>query len=70
MLYFSSAPVRLDSVDNEQYSALKAFKDSCKQKGLIEEYGDLGEFRAKFSRQLAQTVIRCFTRLCWSRKNS
>jgi len=61
MLYFSSAPVRLDSVDNEQYSALKAFKDSCKQKGLIEEYGDLGEFRAKFSRQLAQTVIRCFT---------
>ena len=61
MLYFSSVPVRLDSVDNDQYSALKAFKDSCKQKGLIEEYGDLSEFRAKFSRQLAQTVIRSFS---------
>jgi hypothetical protein len=61
MIYFSSAPVRLDSVDNDQYSALKAFKESCKQRGLVEEYEDLTQFRAKFSRQLAQTVIRRFT---------
>ena len=61
MIYFSSAPVRLDSVDNDQYSALKAFKESCKKRGLVEEYEDLTQFRAKFSRQLAQTVIRLFT---------
>ena len=60
MIYFSSAPVRPDSVDNDQYSALKTFKESCKQKGLIEEYAHIDEFRAKFSRQLAQTVIRSF----------
>lgn len=61
MLYFSSAPVRLDSVDSDQYAALTAFKDLSKRKGLIEEYEDLSDFRAKFSRQLAQTVIRSFT---------
>lgn len=60
MLYFSSAPVRPDSVNNDQYSALKSFKESCRQKGLIEEYDDLAGFRAKFSRQLAQTIIRSF----------
>jgi hypothetical protein len=32
MIYFSSAPVRLDSVDNEQDSALKSFTDSCKRR--------------------------------------
>ena len=29
MIYFSTAPVRLDSVDSEQYSALLEFKESC-----------------------------------------
>ena len=38
-----------------------AFKESFKQKGLVEEYEDLPEFKEKFSRQLAQTVIRDFT---------
>jgi hypothetical protein len=61
MLYFSSAPVRLESVDADQYAALKNFKDRCKSAGLIEEYADLTEFRGKFYRQLAQTVIREFT---------
>lgn len=63
MIYFSSAPVHPDSIDNEQYSALKAFKESCKQKGLIEEYETPEQFKDKFSRQLAQTVIRHFTNL-------
>ena len=61
MIYFSSALVPPDSIDNEQYSALKAFKESCKQKGLIEEYKTPEKFKDKFSRQLAQTVIRHFT---------
>lgn len=60
MIYFSSAPVRLDSVDSEQYSALLEFKTSCRSRGLIEEYDDVAAFREKFARQLAQTVIRRF----------
>ena len=34
MLYFSSAPVRPDSVDEEQYRALKQFKNECYKRRL------------------------------------
>jgi|LSQX01.3.fsa_nt_gb nucleoside 2-deoxyribosyltransferase len=61
LIYFSSTPVRPDSVDNDQYSALLEFKESCRQRGLVEEYDSLEEFREQFSRHLAQTVIREFT---------
>jgi len=61
MIYFSSAPVRPDSVDEKQYSALREFRDDFKRRGLIETYESPGEFREKFARQLAQTVIRQFT---------
>src|SRR5207249_2083975 len=53
MLYFSSAPVLPDSVDQQQYAALKTFKKECYDKGLVESYGTVGEFRDKFSRQLS-----------------
>jgi hypothetical protein len=62
MIYFSSAPVRLDSVHEQQYTALRQFKDECRKRGLVEEYESLSEFREKFSRQLAQTIIRCFAK--------
>ena len=52
MLYFSSAPVLLDSVDNEQYAKLKEFKESCKNRGLYEEYNDLSDFKEKIFRQI------------------
>jgi hypothetical protein len=61
MIYFSSAPVHPGSIDPEQYQALMEFKESCKVRGLIEEYDDISEFREKFFRQLAQTVIRNFS---------
>ncbi|HKQ36500.1 MAG TPA: DUF4062 domain-containing protein, partial [Verrucomicrobiae bacterium] len=38
MLYFSSAPVVLDSVDPEQYKQLQAFKGSCRDRGLYWPY--------------------------------
>jgi hypothetical protein len=60
MIYFSSAPVRPDSVDEKQYAALKEFKQECYNKGLVESYDTLGEFRDKFSRQLTQTIIRAY----------
>ncbi len=60
MLYFSSAPVRPDSVDDKQYAALKKFKQECYKKGLVESYDSIGEFGNKFSRQLSQTIIRFY----------
>jgi hypothetical protein len=52
MLYFSNQPVRLDSVDGDQYTKLLAFRATCKGRGLLDEYSDVGEFREKFFRQL------------------
>ena len=52
MLYFSAAPVVPDSIDASQYAALKAFKESCKSRGLFETYGNTNEFKDKFYRQL------------------
>lgn len=52
MLYFSSAPVVLDSVDANQYAQLKEFKDSCKSRGLFASYVDLGDFTRQFYHHL------------------
>jgi hypothetical protein len=62
MLYFSSVPVVLESVDKKQYEALKKFKEECRQRGLIEEYDSPEDFKGKLSRQLAQTVLRHFSK--------
>lgn len=52
MLYFSSVPVIPDSVDQEQYSNLKKFKDSCSTRGIYETYANLNDFKDKFYRHL------------------
>ena len=52
MLYFSGAPVHPDSVDNDQYTELKKFKESCKSRSIFETYSDLNDFKSKFYRQL------------------
>lgn len=52
MLYFSSQPVALDTVESEQIEQLKAFKDSCRNRGLYESYDSLTGFKEKFYRQL------------------
>ena len=64
MLYFSTQPVRLDSLDEVQYSALKEFKHSLRieNNGLVTEYESLSEFKDKLRRQLAQTIIREYPR--------
>lgn len=56
MLYFSSQPAALDTVDPDQYRQLREFKSSCQRRSLYEGYEDLTEFRNKFARQL-QIVI-------------
>ncbi len=56
MLYFSSQPVVLDTVDMDQVQKLKAFKASCQSRGLFETYDSHGEFKDKFYRQLQLKV--------------
>ena len=56
MLYFSTAPTTLASVDQEQYNALSRFKDSIRDMGIFEEYASTGSFEHTFRRQLAQTI--------------
>lgn len=58
MIYFSEAPVRLDSVDPGQYEEVKKFREVCKASGLYETYESLADFRDKLTRQLAATMIR------------
>lgn len=52
MLYFSTAPVRPNSIDSRQYKTLQKFKKSCQSRGLYEGYDSVEDFRAKFQRQL------------------
>lgn len=52
MLYFSSQPAHPDSIDPDQYAELKKFKESCKDRGLLETYDSHTDFKDKFYRQL------------------
>jgi hypothetical protein len=52
MIYFSSKPVSLESVELEQYKKVKEIKESWKQRGLIESYDDADQFRQKLAKQL------------------
>jgi len=60
MIYFSTEPVLLESVDQEQYAALRKFKEELRERGLYEQFESPEEFRGKLSRQLAQTVNHYF----------
>ncbi|MGE4473082.1 hypothetical protein [uncultured Sulfuricurvum sp.] len=52
MLYFSSQPVVMDTVDINQVIKLKEFKTSCQSRGLYEEYDSHTDFKEKFYRHL------------------
>jgi hypothetical protein len=56
MIYFSSQPVKLDSVDDAQYSALKQFREELRKRSLYETYEEPREFADKFRRQLAKKI--------------
>ena len=56
MLYFSSQPVAMDTVDLDQIQKLKAFKQSCQSRGLYEGYDSYAEFKEKFYRHLQLKV--------------
>lgn len=52
MLYFSTAPVRYESVDQEQYNKLIEFRDSCKNRGIYETYDSNQDFKDKLFRHI------------------
>jgi hypothetical protein len=56
MLYFSKKPVVLDSVDRDQYDKVVAFKNSCKDRGIYQEYSELDDFQSKFYKHLQITM--------------
>lgn len=58
MIYFSSKPVAPESVDAEQYAAVKEFKRRVKDQGLIDEFDNLDEFRRKLSKQLQLCLLQ------------
>jgi len=58
LLYFSSAPVVPESIDQEQYGKLIKFKEECKGKGLINQYESVGVFRENLLRHLTSTIDR------------
>jgi len=56
MLYFSSQPVAMDTVDLDQAAAVKKFKTDCQRRGLYESYDSLSDFRTNLYRHLQLKV--------------
>lgn len=60
LIYFSSIPVAPEVIDQEQFSSLKEFKESIKDRALIASYGSYEDFRNIFSRNLAKIANERF----------
>jgi len=58
MVYFSSAPASLDTVDPAQYAALKEFRDWCKSQGLIEFFDHGLDLQTKLRRHLQIAILK------------
>lgn len=52
LIYFSDVPIRPDSVDDVQYQALRQFKESMKNRGLLDSYSTIEEFTEKLTRHV------------------
>jgi hypothetical protein len=52
MVYFSTAPVAPQSLEQDQFNALMEFKAWCQNEGLVETFENIVDFRQKFSRHL------------------
>lgn len=56
LLYFSSVPVILESIDHDQYQKLVTYKKTLQDQGIVFSYDSVGAFRELLQRQLASTV--------------
>lgn len=57
MVYFSTAPVAPNSLNQNQFKQLTKFKKWCKTQGLVEDYDNLSDFSDKFRKHI-QMVVR------------
>src|SRR4028119_1592635 len=53
LLYFSKAPVILDSIDLQQYQALQTYKKSVQKEGITFDYISIADLREQFQRHLS-----------------
>jgi hypothetical protein len=60
LLYFSSEPVIPDSVDMEQYRALREFRTSLQERGLYETFDDTDTLWRKVPAALTRTIREHF----------
>lgn len=58
MIYFSTAPASLETVDHEQYAALQRFRKWCEGQGIIEIFSNAVDFNNKFRRHLQVTLLK------------
>jgi hypothetical protein len=56
MLYFSEKPVIMESVDIEQYQALRRFKVECLDRGLVASFDTPEDFQDKLSKHLSLLI--------------
>ncbi len=56
MLYFSNTPAKPDSIDFEQYEAVKKLKKEYQKNGLTETFDSITDFKDKFQRQLSMKI--------------
>jgi len=56
MLYFSNAPVKMESVDKNQYEKLMKFKSRCLEKGLVDTFDSTEDFRDKLKKHISLTI--------------
>lgn len=56
MLYFSTAPQNPDLIETDQLVRLREFREKIKNKGLIQPYGSLAEFRDLLARHIENQV--------------
>jgi hypothetical protein len=56
LLYFSSAPVALESLDQAQYQALIAYRDRLAEQSLYSRYETFAQFRQLLARHLGSTM--------------
>lgn len=56
MLYFSNKPVIQDSIDPEQYNAVKKLKKDFQSRGLTNDFDSVEDFRKNFQRHLSMKL--------------
>ena len=56
MLYFSNKPVVPDSIDSEQYAAVKKLKNEYRSKGLTNDFVSAEDFESQFQRHLSMKM--------------